>query len=198
MSQDRGDRRLAEVGGLVAVDAVAIHHSEHPQAWDSCQITLDAVAVLVDFAHLRDEPGASLDTKLLNKLKLGRSLPASKRAHLLLLACLETLIGVLLLSPDIKPSEIRSLLQLLVALVSQWIDLNQVIAADVWRRITVGMLVLLILALEDLRVNLTRPYLVAGASTALTIVLLHESGAILLLTVHIHVCVASLGAVVGH
>ena len=39
----------------MTVDAVAIHDPEHPEAGHPGQLPLDAVTVLVHFAHLGDE-----------------------------------------------------------------------------------------------------------------------------------------------
>ena len=56
--QNLRDRYLAEVRGLVPIDTMAIHDSEHPETWDPSQLSLDTVTVLVDFSHLRNETSA--------------------------------------------------------------------------------------------------------------------------------------------
>ena len=47
---------------------MAVHDSEHPEASDAAKVTLDAVAVLIDLSHLRNEASASLHSKLLDQV----------------------------------------------------------------------------------------------------------------------------------
>ena len=59
MLKDIGDHLLAEIRYLVPVDSVSIHDTDYPKAWNlATQFLLYAVTVLVDFAHLWDEPSA--------------------------------------------------------------------------------------------------------------------------------------------
>ena len=55
MAQDGRDHLFTEVGGLMAIDAMTVHDSNHPQAVHPAQVFLDAVTVLVHFPHLRYE-----------------------------------------------------------------------------------------------------------------------------------------------
>lgn len=45
-----------KLANLVSVDSMTVHDAQHPQLWDLCEIFDCHIAVLVDFAHLRDEP----------------------------------------------------------------------------------------------------------------------------------------------
>ena len=55
MAQDGWDHLFTEVGGLMTIDTVTVHDSDDPHALHSTQVFLDAVTVLVDLPHLRDE-----------------------------------------------------------------------------------------------------------------------------------------------
>ena len=46
----------------MTVGAVAVHDTERPQAAGTSNVSLHTVTVLVDFAHLRDESRAGLDS----------------------------------------------------------------------------------------------------------------------------------------
>ena len=44
----------------MAVDAVAVHHPDHPQIGDSCEIFNNKLRVLISLARLRDEASPCL------------------------------------------------------------------------------------------------------------------------------------------
>ena len=112
------NRQFTEVRGLVSIDAVTVHDSEHPEASDAAKVTLDAVAVLIDLSHLRNEASASLHGKLLDQVQLmhvQRTVASTivvlaeliKLRQLFLLLIFDALISCL--SSDVDVCEVRCL-----------------------------------------------------------------------------------------
>ena len=132
-SQNRGDGRLAEVGSLVTIYTVPIHNTKHPQAWNRCQVTLNAVTVLVDLAHLRNKTGSRLHANLLNYLRCSTStLRIGTGYSDGILVFLRVLLDVVLcrpLSTNVNSGEVGTLLQVLSA---RWIYLDKIVATEWW------------------------------------------------------------------
>ena len=53
----------------MAIDAVAVHHSDHPQIGDSCEIFNNKLRVLISLARLRDEASPCLEGYLFYKFR---------------------------------------------------------------------------------------------------------------------------------
>ena len=48
----------------MAIDAVAVHHSDHPKIGNSCEIFNNKLRVLISLARLRDEASPCLECYL--------------------------------------------------------------------------------------------------------------------------------------
>ena len=128
----------------MAIDAVAVHDSDHPHALHATQVFLDAVTVLVHFPHLRDEACARLYAQLFYDINASipvarRLLPSSQHAHLSFLVVLDAVVRTL--STDVDPSEVCAILH--VVYIGIWAYFDEITGAQRGRRATVWMLLLL-------------------------------------------------------
>ena len=63
----------------MTIDTVAVHHTEHPKARHPSQIFLNAVTVLINLTHLRDESCAGGDAQMRYYFRASRL--ALRRLH---------------------------------------------------------------------------------------------------------------------
>ena len=129
--QDSRDGRLAEVGGLVTVHTMTVHHAEHPEPRHPGQLTLDTVTVLINLAHLRDEASARLHTNLLNDLGHKRRQVCSTAIGMpfLLRGLLVWILRRWALPTNIYSREVSALLYVLVV-VAPWIYFDKIVTTE--------------------------------------------------------------------